>query len=86
MIYVKDENDFAILQKAEEILGYNFNWQTTSDEFKGFVNEDEFEIIDNLCTKIDELQEQIDDMEQDIRENYRPISKYEFYGVNEREF
>jgi len=32
------------------------------------------------------LQERYDDLEQDIQENYKPISKYDFYGVSESDF
>jgi prefoldin subunit 5 len=52
----------------------------------GYVDEDVYSLIDDLCSKIDELQEQIEDMEENIRENYKPISPYEFYGVSERLF
>ena len=86
MIYVRDETDYAILRRAEDMLDTEFNWQIASDEFKGWVNENEFDIIDGLCTKIDELQEKIEDMEEDIRQNYRHISMHEFYGVNEKDF
>lgn len=34
----------------------------------------------------EELKEQLERQEQDIRENYKPISPYEFYGVNEHDF
>ena len=50
---VRDETDFAILKKAEELLTTSFNWQIKDDEMTGFVNEDAFEIIDNLCSEID---------------------------------
>lgn len=90
MIYVRDENDFAILRRAEDMLDTEFNWQLASDEFTGWVNEDEFEIIDELCSKIDYLQEKIEDMEEkhmeEIRDYYKKKSPYEIYGVNEKDF
>ena len=36
-------------------------------------------IYDLLC-EIDRLNEKIEDMENDIRDNYRPISNEEMYG------
>ena len=90
MIKINDENDLQILKRAEEMLDTTFNWNITDDDFKGWLNEDELYIIDELCTIIDVLHEKIEDMEErheeEIRENYRPISKYEFYGVNEHDF
>ena len=89
-MYVRDENDFAILKRAEEILDVAFNWQVKDDEMTGFVNEDEFSIIDDLCSMIDTLQEQLEDQkehyEELIRDCYKPISPYEFYGVSENAF
>lgn len=87
---VRDETDFAILKKAEELLTTSFNWQIKDDEMTGFVNEDAFEIIDNLCSEIDRLQEILEEQkeyyENQIRDCYKPISPYEFYGVNEDMF
>lgn len=89
-MYVRDETDFHILRRAEEILDVAFNWQVKDDEMTGFVNEDAFSIIDDLCSVIDTLQEQLEDQkehyEELIRDCYKPISPYEFYGVSENEF
>lgn len=54
-MYVKDECDLAILERAEEILNENFSWQLKDDEMTGFVNEDAFSIIDKLCNEIARL-------------------------------
>ena len=57
-MYVKDECDYAILKRAEEILNENFNWQIKDDEMTGFVNEDCFSIIEELCDEIEHLKEE----------------------------
>lgn len=54
-MYVRDECDFGILKRAEELLNADFNWNIKDDEMTGFVNEDEFEIIDKLCDEIIKL-------------------------------
>ena len=41
---------------------------------------------EDLKSELEALQEKYDDLEQDIQENYKPIDKYKFYGVNERDF
>ena len=43
-------------------------------------------MFEDLFCEIDSLEEKIEDMEQDIRDNYKPISPYEMYGVSERDF
>ena len=89
-MYVRDEDDFHILRRAEDLLDTTFNWQVKDDEMTGYVNEDAFYIIDDLCSMIDTLQEQLDDQkehyEQLISDCYKPIDKYEFYGVSENDF
>lgn len=90
MIYVRDENDYAILRRAEDMLDTTFNWLINDDTFKGWINEDELSIIDELCSKIDYLQERIEDIEEkhqeEIRDYYKPKSMYEICGVNEKDF
>jgi len=83
---VRDETDYKILRRAEDMLDTTFNWNIKDDEMTGYLDENELAIIDDLCSKIDILQEKIDDMEEQIRENYKPISKYDFYGVSESDF
>ena len=89
-MYVRNEDEYNILRRAEDLTDVAFDWQTIDDEMTGFVNEDPYVIIDDLCTIIDELQEKIEDMEErhqrEIEENYKPISPYEFYGVSEDDF
>lgn len=36
--------------------------------------------------EINELEEQIKMLEQDIEDNYKPLSPYEMYGISERDF
>ena len=48
--------------------------------------EDLVVIIEELGCECESLEEKIDDMEQDIRDNYKPVSPYEMYGVSERDF
>lgn len=87
---VKDETDFTILRRAEDILNTSFDWQIKDDEMTGLVKEDAFEIIDNLCSEIDRLQEELEEQheyyEEQIKEYYKPISPYEFHGVSENEY
>ena len=87
---VRDETDYSILRRAEDMLNTTFNWNIKDDEMTGFVNEDAFAIIDNLCTEIDYLREKVEDMEEkhqeEIKDFYKPKSLYEIYGVSENDF
>lgn len=87
---VRDENDYSILRRAEDMLDTTFNWNIKDDEMTGFVNEDEFEIIDELCSEIDRLKEELEEQkeyyENQIRDYYKPVSAYEFYGISEDMF
>lgn len=51
-MYVRDECEYAILKRAEELLHIEFNWNIKDDEMTGFINEDVFELIDKLCDEI----------------------------------
>lgn len=48
--------------------------------------EDLVVIIEELLSECESLEEELDSMEQNIRDNYKPISPYEMYGVSERDF
>ena len=84
---VRDENDYSILRRAEDMLDTTFNWQIDDDEMKGLIKEDEFEIIDELCTEIDRLKEELEEQkeyyENQIQDFYKKKSPYEVYGVSE---
>ena len=43
-------------------------------------------IIEDLIHEIDILNEKIEDLEQDIQDNYKPITKEEQYEVSYRDF
>ena len=87
---VRDEDDYEILKRAEDMLDTTFNWNIKDDEMTGFVNEDSFEIIDDLCSEIDRLKEELEEQkeyyENQIKDYYKPISPYELYGINEDMF
>lgn len=43
-------------------------------------------IIEELLEKCGSLEEELEDLQDNIRDNYKPISPYEMYGVSERDF
>ena len=45
------------------------------------------ELLKQVNEKADDrLQEEYDDLQESVRENYKPITMYEFHGVNEGDF
>lgn len=86
------EDNYAILRRAEDILDTDYEINLTNDDdIKGFIDDDNVvEMIDNLCSEVDRLKEELEDQkehyEEEIRECYKPISPYEFYGVSENDF
>ena len=62
------------------------------DEFEDLlrqVNEKADEImseVENLKSDNERLQEEYEDLEEDLKENYKPISIYDFNGVSESDF
>lgn len=48
--------------------------------------EEIFTVIDELNSEIDHLKEQHEDFEEDVRDNYKPVSYAEQIGYNERDF
>lgn len=87
-----DEDNYGVLRRAEDMLGTDYEINITNDdECKGFIDSDNLtQMIDDLCMELDRLQEQLEEQkdyyELQIRECYKPISPYEFYGVNEHDF
>lgn len=87
-----DEDNYGVLRRAEDMLETDYEINLTNDdECKGFINDYNLtQMIDDLCMEIDRLKESLDDLkdyyEEQIRECYKPISPYEFYGVSEHDF
>ena len=60
----------------------------TDYQLKNYIcNEETFNwIIDDLIYLVEDLKDKIDNLEEDIRENYRPIPYTEQIGYNDRDF
>lgn len=48
--------------------------------------EEIFTVIDELNSEIDRLKEQQEDLEADVRDNYKPIPMSEHLGIDDRDF
>lgn len=87
-----NEENYLVLRRAEDMMNTDYEINITNDdECTGIIERDSVvEMIDDLCSEIDRLKEQLDDQkeyyENQIRDYYKPVSPYEFYGVNEELF
>ena len=75
-----------IYERISDLTSTDYGAKTLDEEY---VYLDEYGIesmFEDLFGEIDSLEEKIEDMEENIRDNYRPISPYEMYGVSERDF
>lgn len=85
------EDNYGVLRRAEDLLKNDFSINITNDdEIKGYIDEDDVvEMIDELCSEIDSLREQLEEQKEHyenlIEDCYKPISPYEYYGVSEHE-
>lgn len=71
--------DRKILNNIQEKLDTTFDVETLDEtEIEG--------ILEELVNTINSLEEKIKHLEQDIEDNYRPISYAEQIGYNERDF
>lgn len=43
-------------------------------------------LCEDLYCEVERLQEKLDDLEEDLQENYIPKSKAEQYGINDSDF
>ena len=43
-------------------------------------------LCEDLSCDLERLQEEYEDLQEQLRDNYRPISEYTMYGLNERDF
>lgn len=48
--------------------------------------EEVLDLCEELYSEVDRLTKVIQDLEQDIEDNYKPIDKVEQYGINNNDF
>ncbi len=82
-----DEYDLKVIEKVSKITITDYGVIKYPSLNEGYIEHDDLIVlIENLLCEIDTLQEKIDDLENDIRDNYKPISPYEMYEVSENEY
>ena len=82
MAYCKlPEKDIEILKKVSEITYTDYEIDGEYVPIEKFMF-----MIEDLLIELDKAEEKYNDLEEQLRENYRPISVAEQYGISERDF
>ncbi len=83
-----DEDNYWILKKAEKITGtdYDIRW-FDAENIDGYIDTQNIcPMIEDLLIEIDRLQEELDDMQENIKENYKHIPVSEQVGISNKDF
>lgn len=86
MIKLKDY-DLRLLERVSNKMNLDLNIKEIDNEFY-IKQEDLLSAIDELYDSVGFLEEKIEDLEQDIQENYEPkkFNPYKEYGISKSEF
>lgn len=75
-----DDYDLKILDEVEEIIGSNLEIKKYPEKNEGYIEHDSLICgIEELIGTIKSLKEQYEDLERDLEDNYKPITKEEMY-------
>lgn len=83
-----DQSVWYTLSDAIEITGkdYHIKW-FDKDLFEGYIDEDDLlNLIDDVTYRADKYKYELEELRNDLLDNYRPISKAEQYEIHERDF
>lgn len=83
-----DESNYDLILRAEKetMTDYYVKW-FNAENVEGYIEDNDlWSIIEDLLMTIDGRNERIEELENDIRDNYKPISLAEQYEVSNRDF
>lgn len=80
MYRVLDEKDLLLLDRVKKISGQNYveNNQIEVDKM--------LDIIQDLVAEVGRVQEELEDLQNDVRDNYKRIRNNEMYDINDNMF
>ena len=71
--------DIDLKSRLDKIVSYRVNPHDVDED-------DLLEIIEEVVSEYENLQDKYNDLEKEIEENYRPIPVAEQYGISEKDF
>ena len=82
-----NEDNYETIKRAEEITGGNNIRWFDAENIDGYIETDNLlAIINDLVAEYHRIEEEYQELEQDLRDNYKPISKAEQSCVSDRDF
>ncbi len=79
--YLLDEKELKIFKEIEEKTITNYEIENNLLPLENVIG-----IVEDLLSEINSLNEKLEDLENDVRENYRPIPVAEQYGISDEDF
>lgn len=83
-----NETNFDVLQSASRLTktDYEIIWKD-AENIEGYITEDSLvSMLEDLIGEVERLEEEKEDLERDMRDNYKPISASEMYDIDDRYF
>lgn len=80
MYRVLDEKDLLLLDRVKKITGQSYveNNQIEVDKM--------LDIIQDLVAEVGRVQEELEDLQNDVRDNYKRIQNNEMYDISDNMF
>lgn len=79
--YLLDEKELKIFKEIEEKTNTSYEIENNLLPLENVMG-----IVEDLLSEINSLNEKLEDLENDVRENYRPIPVAEQYGISDEDF
>ena len=79
--YLLNEKELKIFKKIEEKTNTSYEIEKNLLPLENITG-----IVEDLLSEIYSLENTIEDLENDIRDNYRPIPVSEQYGISDEDF
>ncbi len=81
MYYKLNDKELKVIQQASKITSTDY------ELINEFIPTDSFmSLVEDLLLEISNLKEEKQDLENDIRDNYKPIPASEMYGISDKDF
>ena len=83
-----DESNYSIIKRASDLTltDYDILWKD-AENIDGYIcPETMLGIIEDLILEIDRLEEELTDIESDIRDNYKRVAVSEQLDISDRDF
>lgn len=81
MYYKMDLDDCELIEKVIEITGIDYELLGDFIPVESLLH-----AIEDLYCEVESQKEKLEDLENDLKENYRPIPVSEQYGISDKDF